>query len=175
MVVMAAYAPLFCKKGYNKWGANLIWFDNRGLWRTTNYYYQQLFSVAGNRALKCNDVMNGSETDGKVYTSSTIDTKTGKVYIKFVNAEAKDKLVSIQLNTDSPYSVEMEYITSHDTSIKNQGDQNYYSSHPDVGSSFSYHEPITPQTKRIGNVKGSFDVMMPENAVGIITCSPGTK
>lgn len=69
----------------------------------------------------------------------------------------------------------MEYITSHDTSIKNQGDQNYYSSHPDVGSSFSYHEPITPQTKRIESVKGSFDVMMPENAVGIITCSPGTK
>ena len=45
MVVMAAYAPLFCKKGYNKWNSNLIWFDNRGLCRTTNYYYQQLFST----------------------------------------------------------------------------------------------------------------------------------
>lgn len=45
MVVMAAYAPLFCKKGYNKWNSNLIWFDNRGLWRPTNYYYQQLFST----------------------------------------------------------------------------------------------------------------------------------
>ncbi|MBO7580090.1 MAG: alpha-L-arabinofuranosidase [Bacteroidaceae bacterium] len=168
MVVMAAYAPLFCKKGYNKWGANLIWFDNRGLWRTTNYYYQQLFSVAGDRALKPKDVMNGNEVDGKIYTSSTIDTKTGKVYVKFVNAEAKDKQVSISLNSDDTYTAEVEYITSHDTSVKNQGDPNYYSSHPDVDSSFSYHEAITPQTKSIGSVKGSFTFMMPENAVGVL-------
>ena len=168
MVVMAAYAPLFCKKGYNKWGANLIWFDNRGLWRTTNYYYQQLFSQAGDRALKHNDVMKGNEADGKIYTSSTIDTKTGQVYVKFVNAEAIDKQVSLNLNTDDTYTAEVEYITSHDTSVKNQGDQNYYSSHPDVDSSFSYHEAITPQTKSIGSVKRSFTFTMPENSVGVL-------
>ena len=50
MVIMAAYAPLFCKKGFNKWNSNLIWFDNRGMWRSCNYWYQQLFSVAGNRS-----------------------------------------------------------------------------------------------------------------------------
>ena len=168
MVVMAAYAPLFCKKGYNKWNSNLIWFDNRGLWRTTNYYYQQLFSLGGNRALKYEDVKIGSEADTKIYTSPTIDTKTGTVYLKFVNAEAKDKQITVSLNSADSYTAEVEYMTSHDTSIKNQGDQNYYSSHPDVPADFSYAEAITPQTKLLGTVKSSFTFTMPENAVGVL-------
>jgi len=168
MVVMAAYAPLFCKKGYNKWNSNLIWFDNRGLWRTTNYYYQQLFSLGGNRALKYQDVMNGSEVDGKVYTSPTIDTRTGTVYLKFVNAEATDKQISVNLNGADTYTAEVEYITAHDTNVRNQGDQNYYSSHPDVPADFSYAEAVTPQTKKLGTAKGSFTFTMPENSVGVL-------
>ena len=168
MVVMAAYAPLFCKKGYNKWNSNLIWFDNRGLWRTTNYYYQQLFSVGGDRALKHQDVMNGEETDGHVYTSPTIDTKTGKIYLKFVNAEAKDKTISVSMDANDTYTAEVEYITSHDTSLKNQGDQNYYSSHPDVGETFNYNEAIKPQVQSIGVVSKQFEWVMPENSVGVL-------
>ena len=168
MVVMAAYAPLFCKKGYNKWGSNLIWFDNRGLWRTTNYYYQQLFSLGGNRALKYQDVLNGSQVDETVYTSPTIDTKTGTIYLKFVNAEAKDKSITIDLNSDDSYTAEIEYMTSHDTNIKNQGDQNYYSNHPDVPADFSYAEAITPKKESIGTVRKSFTFSMPENSVGVL-------
>ena len=168
MVVMAAYAPLFCKKGYNKWNSNLIWFDNRGLWRTTNYYYQHLFSLGGNRALGHHDVMNGNEADGKVYTSPTIDTDTGNIFVKFVNAEAKGKSISVALNTDDTYMAEVEYITSHDLDVKNQGDQNYYSSHPDVDNTFSYHEAVTPKTETIGNVNRTFVFVMPENSVGVL-------
>ena len=168
MVVMAAYAPLFCKKGYNKWGANLIWFDNRGLWRTTNYYYQKLFSEGGNRALRTEAVMDGDQPDPKIYTSTTIDTKTGTIYLKFVNAEAVSKKVKINITGGKQYNAEMEYITSHDTNIRNQGDANYYSSHPDVGSDFNYHEAIVPQTQSIGRISGSLIIEMPENSVGII-------
>lgn len=168
MVVMAAYAPLFCKKGYNKWGANLIWFDNRGLWRTTNYYYQKLFSEGGNRALRTEAVMDGDQPDPKIYTSTTIDTKTGTIYLKFVNAEAVSKKVKINITSGKQYNAEMEYITSHDTNIRNQGDANYYSSHPDVGSDFNYHEAIVPQTQSIGRISGSLIIEMPENSVGII-------
>ena len=168
MVVMAAYAPLFCKKGYNKWGANLIWFDNRGLWRTTNYYYQKLFSEGGNRALRTEAVMDGDQPDPKIYTSTTIDTKTGTIYLKFVNAEAVSKKVKINITSGKQYIAEMEYITSHDTNIRNQGDANYYSSHPDVGSDFNYHEAIVPQSQSIGRISGSQVFEMPENSVGII-------
>ena len=166
MVMMAAYAPLFCKKGFNKWNSNLIWFDNRGLWRTTNYYYQQLFSQGGDRAVK--HVKQWGDADRNIYLSSTIDTRTGTIYLKFVNAEAKAKAIYVSMNNTANYMAEMEYITSHDTDVKNQGGQNYYSSHPDVDSSFNYQEAITPQLQTIGPVKAMFEFTMPENSVGVL-------
>ena len=111
---------------------------------------------------------NGSEADTKVYTSPTIDTRKGIVYLKFVNAEAKDKQVTVNLDVADSYQAEIEYITAHDLNIKNQGDQNYYSSHPDVPSTFSYDEAVTPQKQTLGTVKSHFTFTMPENAVGVL-------
>lgn len=196
MVVMAAYAPLFCKKGFNKWNSNLIWFDNRGMWRTSNYYYQKLFSVAGDRAFEMSEAMNGDAVDEKFYSSPTIDTKTGEIFIKFVNAEAVNKVFTIKTGNGTKYEVTIEYISSFDTSVKNQGTQNYYSSHPDyaVSPSFGrpdakerpgmremammfgrrvkYTEAVVPHTKTVGTVKKSFECMIPENSVGIIRLKP---
>ena len=196
MVVMAAYAPLFCKKGFNKWNSNLIWFDNRGMWRTTNYWYQQLFSVAGDRAFAMSDAMDGKRVDDKVYTSPTIDSATGEIFIKFVNAEALDKVFTVNTGSGVTYEATLEFVSSHDTSVKNQGDQNYYSSHPDyatppmpagaaagerpalVGMAFrfgrrvNYTEAVAPHTKDLGTVRKSFDFTMPENAIGILRLKP---
>ena len=198
MVVMAAYAPLFCKKGFNKWNSNLIWFDNRGMWRSCNYYYQKLFSVAGDRAFETSAVMAGGTEDDKVYTSPTIDSATGEIFIKFVNSEALDKLLTVNTGTGVTYNATVEFVSSHDTSVKNQGDQNYYSSHPDyaapaagpragerpgmVGMAFrfgrrvKYTEAVVPHTKVLGTVQGSFEFTMPENSIGILRLKPaGTK
>ncbi len=189
MVVMAAYAPLFCKKGFNKWNSNLIWFDNRGMWRTCNYYYQQLFSVAGNRAFEMTDVMNGSEVDGSVYTSPTVDTETGEIFIKFVNSEAVNKNLTVNMGKGQnrrKYSATVEFMTSPDTKVKNQGDQNSYSSAQPAATAggrggfggmggarqFSYTEKVVPHTAVLGTVKKSFTMTMPENSVGVIRLTP---
>ena len=173
MVVMAAYAPLFCKKGFNKWDSNLIWFDNRGLWRSCNYWYQQLFSVAGDRAFWMSDAMDGDTVDGKVYTSPTIDTRTGELFIKLVNAEAADKRFTVDTGSGAAYTATLDYVTSHDTSVKNQGPQNYYSSHPDCATpDFSYDEPVVPQTLSIGPVQGTFEFVLPENAIALLRLKP---
>ena len=196
MVVMAAYAPLFCKKGYNKWNSNLIWFDNRGMWRTTNYYYQRLFSEAGNRAFQMTDVMNGAEADKSIYTSPTVDTETGEVYIKFVNSEAVDKELTINMGKGQKrkkYTATVEFISSHDTSIKNQGDQNTYAGaqpqaqavtggRPGPFGGFggnrnrvSYTEAVVPHTKDLGTIKKQFTLTLPENSIGIIKLTPAKK
>ncbi|MDH6313386.1 alpha-L-arabinofuranosidase [Parabacteroides sp. PFB2-10] len=174
MVVMAAYAPLFCKKGFNKWNSNLIWFDNRGLWRTTNYYYMSLFANnVGNRAFEISPFYKGDTEDNSVYTSSTIDTNTGILYVKVVNSENATKETMIHVNGDESrmYRVTMEYLTSTDTSVKNQGDQNYYSNAPHV-ENFNYDEPITPQTLEIGTVSGAFRVAFPAHSVNVVKFIP---
>lgn len=196
MVVMAAYAPLFCKKGFNKWDSNLIWFDNRGMWRSTNYYYQKLFSVAGDRAFRMSEAMDGAVADTTIYTSPTIDTETGEIYIKFVNSEPVNKVFTIKTGNKTVYEASVEFISSNDTSVKNQGDQNYYSSHPDYNKvpSFGgphagerpglremawrfapkvkYTEKVVPHSKDYGMVKRSFEIHIPENSVGIIRLKP---
>ena len=196
MVIMAAYAPLFCKKGFNKWDSNLIWFDNHGLWRSTNYYYQKLFSVAGDRAFEMSPAMEGAVADSTVYTSPTIDTETGEIFIKFVNSECVNKVFTINTGNKTVYEATVEYISSYDTTVKNQGSQNYYSTHPDYnktpsfggpgaaerpglremafrfGPKVKYTEAVVPQTKEYGKVKKSFVMTMPENSVGIIRLKP---
>ena len=197
MVVMAAYAPLFCKKGYNKWNSNLIWCDKRAMWRTSNYYYQKLFSKAGDRAFLMSDVMNGNVADTTVYTSPTINTSTGEIYIKFVNSEAANKRITVNTGSGICYKAAVEFISSHDTSVKNQKDQNYYSSHPDYNKDpmenvspgkrerpgmremawryakkVSYTEVIVPHTVDLGIVKKKFEFIMPENSAGIIRLKP---
>lgn len=197
MVVMAAYAPLFCKKGFNKWNSNLIWFDNRGLWRTTNYYYQKLFSQAGNRAFGMSPVMNGTEVDNTIYTSPTVDTETGEIFIKFVNSQATDKELTVNMGkgqNGKKYTASVEFISSHDTKIKNQSDQNTYAGAKPVAQAagpagrpglfgpggrrggnnnmVSYKEAIVPHTKELGTIKKQFTVTLPENSIGVIRLVP---
>jgi len=167
---------LFCKKGFSKWSSNLIWFDNRGLWRTTNYYYMSMFaSNMGNKAIGISPFYKTADQseDTKVYTSPTIDTKTGTIFLKAVNAEAVAKETAIALNGtgNGKYKATMEYLTSEDTSVKNQGTQNLYSSAPDV-KDFNYNEAITPQTKELGIVSGSLKVTLPVNSVCVIKLVP---
>ena len=164
MVVMAAYAPLFCKKGFNKWNANLIWFDNRGLWRTCNYYYQYLFSQGGNRTFSMSAVKNGKEVDSTVYASPTIDTGTGTIFLKIVNSEAIDKNFTVKTGSGTRYAATLEYITSHDTSVKNQGDADFFSA--------EYTEAIVPQSRDLGIVRKSFKVLIPENSVCVLKLTP---
>ena len=94
------------------------------------------------------------------------------MFIKFVNSEAVDKLVTIHTGTDEAFNVTVEFTTSHDTTVKNQGSQNLYSSHPDAGRRFRYAEAIVPHKDDLGTVRGDFQFEMMENSIGIIRIKP---
>ncbi|MBO7117965.1 MAG: alpha-L-arabinofuranosidase, partial [Bacteroidales bacterium] len=195
MVVMATYAPLFCKKGINKWNSNFIWFDNRGMWRSCNYYYQYLFQESGNRTFDMSAVMNGNKADTSVYTSSTIDTESGKIFVKMVNSECLDKNFTINTGSNTKYTATLEFISSHDPSVINQGDNDYYSSNPEYaapvmpamnpgerpalrnmaarfGRQVKYTEAVVPHTKDLGTVRKSFQVLIPENSICVLKLTP---
>ena len=171
MVVMATYAPLFCKKGFNKWNSNFIWFDNRGMWRSCNYYYQYLFQEGGNRTFDMSAVMDGKKADTTVYTSSTIDTGTGELFVKIVNSEAVDKDLTVNTGSNTRYSATLAFITAHDTSVKNQGDADYFSGNPEYPQ-VEYTEAVTPQSRDLGVVRKSFQVLIPDNSICILKLAP---
>ncbi len=175
MVVMAAYAPLLCKKGFSKWHANLIYFDNRGLWRTSNYYYMSLFSNnIGNKTFETSQVKKSDNTiDKNIYTSATIDSHSGEIFLKAVNPEKinKEMTVNIQGDGNKRYQAMLIYMSSEDLTIKNQNEQNYYHGAPDIDT-VCYDEAITPDKKDLGIVKGSFKVTIPLHSVNVIKLIP---
>ena len=79
-VVMACYAPLFCRKGWDLWNPNAIVFDARRVYGTPSYHVQALF--AANRP----DQLLASTVDKPgVYVLGGKDEKTGQIILKAVN------------------------------------------------------------------------------------------
>ena len=100
VVNMASYAPLLAHIDAWQWRPDLIWFDNLTVMGTPNYYVQKLFSnYKGTRVIPVlseGKTLTGQES---LYSSSTIDMKTGKLYIKIVNSSDKKKIVELALGS----------------------------------------------------------------------------
>ena len=184
MVVLTAYAPLYCKAGYNKWNTNLIWFDNRGLWRSTSYYYQKLFfNNVGDRILGDTPILNiaTNTADTTLFTSPTINSGTGEIFYKVVNTDSIAKQTTITLNGAKriTYQATMEYITAEDKNVKNQ---KQYPATTELTANtnlkqgtLSYDEAVTPQTLELGTVSRAFEVTFPMYSVCVIKLKPVKK
>ena len=98
VVNMASYAPLLAHVDAWQWRPDLIWFDNLTTIGTPNYYVQKFFSnYKGTAVVPL--LSNGKTLTGQdgVYASSSIDRKTGKLYVKVVNSTNQIKPVAITL------------------------------------------------------------------------------
>jgi alpha-N-arabinofuranosidase len=98
VVNMASYAPLLAHVDAWQWRPDLIWFDNLTTIGTPNYYVQKFFSnYKGTAVIPL--LSNGKTLTGQdgVYASSSIDRKTGKLYVKVVNSTNQIKPVAITL------------------------------------------------------------------------------
>jgi len=98
VVQMASYAPLLAHVEAWQWRPDLIWFDNLRCVGTPNYYVQKLFSTnAGTHVIPV--LLDGQVLSGNnnIYSSSTIDKKTGEVIIKLVNASSSSTPLQINL------------------------------------------------------------------------------
>ena len=86
VVEMASYAPLLSKDGYSNWSPDMIYFNNNEVRESESYKMQQLFS------LHSGDMYIQSELDMpallKKYVGVSVvkDSKTGKTWLKVVNA-----------------------------------------------------------------------------------------
>ena len=84
VVRLAATAPLFNKvvgDGTYRWTPDAIWFDNESVWRTPNYYVQQLFAkYIGKKLLVTSYVHyeNGERKELKPHGGIVITAENGK-------------------------------------------------------------------------------------------------
>ena len=165
MVRMSSYAPLFCKQGMSNWNANLIWFDDRGLWRTPNYWYRWIFANhVGDRTLPATfSTYDDPEAAPDLLTAPSVDTRTGTVHLKIVNVDPRPKEIRIVLRGGEPIGrrASWVHIRSDDLMARNQGS-------PD------YSERIAPVTEELGAVDDDVVLSVPGYSVGALVLSPTT-
>ena len=96
VVEMTSYAPMLSKDGHSNWNPDMIYFSNTSVRTTPAYEVQRLFSVYGG------DRYVTSTFDGipeslrhRVGASVASDSKTGRTYLKLVNALPVELTVSL--------------------------------------------------------------------------------
>jgi hypothetical protein len=112
-----------------------------------------------------------------------------------VNSECVNKTFTVNTGSNTKYSATLEFISSHDPSVINQGDNDYYSSNPEYaapvmpamnpgerpalrnmaarfGRQVKYTEAVVPHTKNLGTVRKSFQVLIPENSICVLQLTP---
>ena len=87
VVEMTSYAPMLCKDGHSNWNPDMIYFSNTGVRPTPAYHVQRLFSVYGGDRYVASSLSGvAPNLQHRVGASVVRDSKTGKTYIKLVNA-----------------------------------------------------------------------------------------
>lgn len=105
VVRLAAYAPLFNKvltDGTYRWTPDLIWFDDETVWRTPNYYVQQLYAkYLGTELLETSfsTYYDGIKMNLTPKGGIEIATRNADVLIKRVTVTSNDTNI-VLLDTD---------------------------------------------------------------------------
>lgn len=100
VVRLATYAPLFAHVDAWQWNPDLIWFDNLRLFKTPNWYVQQLYA-----RYKGTDVLAAYGSDRQplsgqqqIYASAVRDKDGNTLILKIGNCGEKSKTMDIRLS-----------------------------------------------------------------------------
>ena len=122
IVHMASYAPLLANTSHTSWNPNLIYFNNKAVFPTVNYYVQQLFSCNSgdtyySNVITCKDAM----TPDSLYGYSCVrDSQTGDIVLKIANAGASNTTAQIDLSIfNKLQAVAVKSILTGDRAAKN--------------------------------------------------------
>ena len=87
IVEMTSYAPMLCKDGHSNWNPDMIYFSNTEVRPTPAYHVQRLFSVyGGDTYVNSRLTIDNSQLGHRLGASVVRNSKTGKTYVKLVNA-----------------------------------------------------------------------------------------
>ncbi len=154
LIVMSCYAPLLVNvnPGGMQWETDLIGYDGLSSYGSPSYYAQVMFS----------NHIGDEIVDGKVegdplrfFYSATRDSKSGKVYLKLVNATESPRTVAIHFKGASGVNKNGKVITLRASTTE---------------STNTILDPkrIVPVESRIGNVAGQFSHTLPPLSIEVL-------
>lgn len=125
VVEFASYAPLLAKIGNTQWNPDLIYFDNKAVYPTVNYYVQQLFSVNKGNMYFENIITHQDKNNKELASSCVQDLKTGDVILKLVNPSSETTTMTVDLKSFKRiFSDAVLTVLSGDKDAENTKDKN---------------------------------------------------
>lgn len=89
VVKLASYAPLFNRIGHSQWKPDMIWFDDKDVYLTPNYYVQKMYANhVGDYTIDMEGVEEALRAE-KIYVSVT-GKEDGTVIVKAANCGEAD-------------------------------------------------------------------------------------
>ena len=171
VVVMSSYAPLLAKEGHTSWNPDLIYFNNKEVKPTANYFVQRAYGQnAGDKYVYSDLQASYTSTDGKLTLQSdrlteyidksvVIDSRTGDIIIKVVSLLPTETDLSIALGegTLNGYNTKADFtVMAGDGNPKGERDWK------------------TNETKTI-TVGNTFNAKIPANSFSIIRIKKNKK
>ncbi len=97
VVHMTSYAPMLSKDGHSNWNPDMIYFSNTEVRPTMAYEVQRLFgNYCGDRYVSSELRLDNSDLAYRVGASVVRDSKTGKTFVKLVNALPVELNLSVE-------------------------------------------------------------------------------
>ena len=171
VVVMSSYAPLLAKEGHTSWNPDLIYFNNKEVKPTANYFVQRAYGQnAGDKYVYSDLQASYTSTDGKLTLQSdrlteyidksvVIDSRTSDIIIKVVSLLPTETDLSIALGegTLNGYNTKADFtVMAGDVNPKGERDWK------------------TNETKTI-TVSDTFNTRVPANSFSIIRIKKNKK
>lgn len=151
IVTMQAYAPLFVNvnPGARQWRPNLIGYDGVRSYGSPSYYALKMFSRNyGDSILRT--TMSGAP----LLTSTTKNSKSGKIYLKHVNPEMRPQTVTIELKSAA--------------GLRSSATETVLAAPPDETNSIDQPKKVVPTTRRISGVAPTFTHTFPPSSVTVL-------
>jgi alpha-L-arabinofuranosidase len=152
IVHMTSYAPLFANYGHTQWNPNLIGYNQIQSYGSTSYYVQRMFaSNVGDKTVPVTASASG------LYYSATIDTHSGRVYVKIVNPASSAVSTQLTFTGKTGTTAKVEVLANADAS---------------VGNTLTAPDAITPTVSSVTGSRGVFDYTAPANSLTVVTVDP---
>ena len=111
VVEMTSYAPMLCKRSNANWDPDMIYFTNTTVRTTPAYEVQRIFSVYGGDRYVGTELKDiSAELKHRIAASVVRDSKTGRRYLKLVNALPVELNVQVE-GVQLPATVKCEQLT----------------------------------------------------------------
>jgi alpha-L-arabinofuranosidase len=149
VVRLSSYAPLFASVGHTQWNPDLIGYDQVHSFGSTSYWVQQMFARnVGDKVLPVTASATG------LYYSATIDSESGKVYLKIVNPGSQSVPSQLTFGGRNASVADTEVLSNPD---------------PQTGNTLANPSAVAPARATLRGSNGVFSYEVPANSLTVVT------